>query len=146
MVPMHLGLTGEPFVPHNLKSTQESPVPLLKFQMATRLKILMASGSKKGTQIYLSFSLKSPGKQTPSRFPKQGPYGDTRFQGTLHLSKTSSLGFPVKEPSLKVPLMESLADRCPTTRALLHSPIKVPGIRAPPPYIPGSQITPRLEV
>jgi hypothetical protein len=35
-------------------------------------------------------------------------------------------GSPVKEPSLKVPLMESLAERCPTTRAFLHSPIKVP--------------------
>jgi chromatin remodeling complex protein RSC6 len=39
---------------------------------------------------------------------------------------------PVKEPSLKVPFMESLAERCPTTRALLHSSIKVPSIRAPP--------------
>jgi len=38
MVPMHLGLIDKPFVPHNLISTQESPVPLLKFQMAPRLK------------------------------------------------------------------------------------------------------------
>jgi hypothetical protein len=45
---MHLGLTHGPFVPHNLISTQESPVPLLKFQVAPKLKILMASGSKKG--------------------------------------------------------------------------------------------------
>jgi hypothetical protein len=51
MVPMHLGLIDGPFVPHNLISTQESPVPLLKFQMAPRLEILMASGSKKGIQI-----------------------------------------------------------------------------------------------
>jgi len=47
---MHLGLTDRPFVPHNL-STQESLVPLLKFQMAPRLKIVVFSGSKKGTQI-----------------------------------------------------------------------------------------------
>ena len=33
--------------------------------------------------------------------------------------------------------MESLMERCPPTRALLHSSIKVPGIWAPPP-IPGS--------
>jgi hypothetical protein len=33
--------------------------------------------------------------------------------------------------------MESLTERCPITRALLHSTIKVPGIQAPP-YIPGS--------
>jgi hypothetical protein len=44
----------EPNVPHNLISTQESPVSLLRFQMAPRLKVLMASGSKKGTNIYYS--------------------------------------------------------------------------------------------
>jgi hypothetical protein len=44
---MHLGFMDGPFVPHNLTSTQESPLPVLKFQMASRLKILMASGSKK---------------------------------------------------------------------------------------------------
>jgi len=62
MVPMHLGLIDRPFVPHNLISAQDSPVPLPKFQMAPRLKILMSSGSKKGTQIYYSFLAKSPGK------------------------------------------------------------------------------------
>jgi hypothetical protein len=62
MVPMHL---DRPFVPHNLVSAQGSPVPLIKFQMAHRLKILKLSGSKKGTQIYFFFSLKSPGKRTP---------------------------------------------------------------------------------
>jgi hypothetical protein len=70
---MHLGLIVRPFVPHNLVSTQEIPVPLLKFQMALRLKILMASGSKKGTGIYIFFFLKSPGKRTPSRFPNRAP-------------------------------------------------------------------------
>jgi hypothetical protein len=52
---MYLGLIDRPFVPHNLISTQESPVPLLKFQMAPRLRILNVSGFKKGTQIYFSF-------------------------------------------------------------------------------------------
>jgi len=45
MVSMHLGLIDRPFVPHNLISTQESHVPLLKFHMVPILKILMASGS-----------------------------------------------------------------------------------------------------
>jgi hypothetical protein len=67
MVPMHLGLIDGLFVPHNLISTQEDPVSLLKFQIVLRLKILMASRSKNGTQIY--FSHKSPGKRTPARFP-----------------------------------------------------------------------------
>jgi hypothetical protein len=69
MVPMDLGLVDRPFVPHNLISAQENPVPLPKFQMAPRLKILMSSGSKKGTQIYYPFLSKSSGKQIPSRFP-----------------------------------------------------------------------------
>ena len=51
MVLINLGLIDGPFVPHNLISTQESQIPLLKFQMVPRLKTLMDSGSKKGTQI-----------------------------------------------------------------------------------------------
>ena len=35
---MHLGFIDGPFVPHNLITTQEGPVPLLKFQLAPRLK------------------------------------------------------------------------------------------------------------
>jgi len=31
MVVMHIGLIDRPFVPHNLISAQESPVPLLNF-------------------------------------------------------------------------------------------------------------------
>jgi len=49
---MHLGFIDGPFVPYNLISAQKSPVPLPKFQMAPRLKILMSSGYKKGTQVY----------------------------------------------------------------------------------------------
>ena len=45
MVLMHLGRIDGPFVPCNLISAQESPVPLLNFQMAPKLKILMSSGS-----------------------------------------------------------------------------------------------------
>jgi len=66
---MHLSLIDRPFVPHNLISTQESPVPLLKFQMAPRLKILMASGSKKGTQIYFPFLSKVPANEPPPGSP-----------------------------------------------------------------------------
>jgi hypothetical protein len=39
-------------VPHNLISVQVSPVPLLKLQMASRLKFLMSSGSKKRESRY----------------------------------------------------------------------------------------------
>jgi len=79
---MHLGLINGPFVPHNLISAQESPVPLLKFQMAPRLKILKSPGSKKGTQIQYSLLSKSPGKRIPSRFPKGAPMEKgTHLQG-----------------------------------------------------------------
>jgi len=82
MVPKHLDLTDGPFVLHNLISAQESPVHLPKFQMAPRLKILIPSGSKKGTQIYYPFLSKSPGKRLPSRFPSRTPLErDTRLQG-----------------------------------------------------------------
>jgi hypothetical protein len=62
---MHLGFIDECFVPHNLLSTDESPVPLQKFQMAPRLKILMTSGSEKGTQIFFSFLSKVPANEPP---------------------------------------------------------------------------------
>jgi len=47
---MHLGLIDGPLEPHNLLSDQDSPAPLPKLHMSPRLKILMSSGSKKGTQ------------------------------------------------------------------------------------------------
>jgi hypothetical protein len=70
--PMHLGLIDGPFVPHILISTQESPVPLPKFQMAPRLKILMASGFKKEPRYTFLVSQKSRQKN-PSRFPNRAP-------------------------------------------------------------------------
>jgi len=79
---MHLGLIDGPFVPHNLISVQDSPVPLPKSQMAPRLKILMSSGSKKGTQIYYPFLSKIPGKRISFRFPNLAPMErDTGLQG-----------------------------------------------------------------
>jgi hypothetical protein len=121
-------------VPHNLISVQESPVPLLKFQMAPRLKILIASGSKNEPRYTLLVSQKSR-QMNPLQVPQQGPYGEGGLL-TGHFAYISNphlLGSPVKEPSLKVPLMESLTERCPTTRALFHSSIKVLGIQAAPP-------------
>jgi len=70
--PMHLGLNRGAFcAPYRIMGA-----------VAPRLKILMTSGSKKGTQIYYFFSLKSPSKQTLSRFPSGAPMErDTRLQG-----------------------------------------------------------------
>jgi len=66
---MHLGLIDGPFVPHNLISAQESHVHLPKFQMAPRLKILMSSGSKKGTQIYCPFLSRVAASESPPDSP-----------------------------------------------------------------------------
>jgi len=58
---------------------------------------------------------------------------EARLQVILYISRKPHLsGSPVKKPSLKVPFIESLAERYPTMTALLHSSIKVPGICAPP--------------
>ena len=83
--------------------------------------------------VYTFTSLKSPGRRTPSRFPNGAPMDrDDRLQGILHIFQTPHLlGSPVKEPSPKVPFMEPFTEKCPTTAALLHSPTKVRGIRAP---------------
>jgi hypothetical protein len=78
MVLMHQDLIDRPFVPHSLISAQENPVPLSKFQMATRVKILMSSGSKKGTQKYYPFFSKNP-----LQVPQRGPYGK-RYPLTGH--------------------------------------------------------------
>ena len=56
MVPMNLGLKNRPFVPHNLIPVQESPVPLLKFEMVPRLIFLIFSGSKKKNPGYTCLS------------------------------------------------------------------------------------------
>ena len=45
-----------PCVPHNLIPVQLSPVPLLKFQIALRLKLFMPSVSKKKESIYTCLS------------------------------------------------------------------------------------------
>jgi hypothetical protein len=55
VVPMHLGLTDGPNVPHTLLSAQESPTTLTKYQMASGLKILISFGYMKRTRIYYPF-------------------------------------------------------------------------------------------
>jgi len=57
---MHLGFKNGFFVPHNLIPVPESPVLLIRFQKAPRLKFLISTGSQKkkggggGAQIYMS--------------------------------------------------------------------------------------------
>jgi len=91
MIPIHPGLIDGPFVPHNLISAQESLVPLPKFQMAPRLKILMFSGSKKGTQIYYPFLSKSPASESPAGSPSGPPWIEIPTYRTFYVALDISL-------------------------------------------------------
>jgi hypothetical protein len=74
----------------------------------------MTSRSKKGTLIYFSFLSKVPANEPPTCFPT-GPLWRGRPVYRLFsicISQKPHLsGSPVKEPSLKVPFMESLPER-----------------------------------
>jgi hypothetical protein len=73
---MHLGLIDGTFVPYNLTSTQESPVPLLRFQLAPRLnKKKGLRRQERAKDILLLFSQKYQ-QTNPLQVPQQGPYGE----------------------------------------------------------------------
>ena len=127
--------------------------------MAQRLKILMSSGSKKGTQIYFHFLSKSPDKRIPSRFSNGAPMErDTRLQGIFTYiffsnaqRKERPSMFPTSEgpmetdahsrallniffgvPSRGAPSRSPLGKGCPVPTALPPSLItQSPGVRAP---------------
>jgi hypothetical protein len=65
MVPMHPGLIDGPFVPHNLISAQESPVPLPQFQMVLRLKTQCPLGPRKEPGYTILFSQKVLASEPP---------------------------------------------------------------------------------
>jgi hypothetical protein len=101
MDPMYLGLIDGPFVPHNLTSTQQSPVPLPQFKMASRLKSQWPPGPKRNPHIIFFRSSQKSQQTNPLQIPQRGPH-EERGLPTGHfayLSKTSFLGSPVKEPS-----------------------------------------------
>jgi len=75
----------------------------------------------------IPLSKKALRKKCPFMFPKSGApvEAGAHFRALLNVS----FGVPSKgTPLLKVPFMESLAERCPVPRAHLHSSFKVPGI------------------
>ena len=76
--------------------------------MVPRLKILMASKSKKGTQIYYSSFLSKVPAKNPLQVSQQSPYEERGpFTGHFaYLSKTSSFGFPSKGALPQSPLHE----------------------------------------
>jgi len=135
---MHLGLTDRPFVPHNLISSQESPVPLLKLQMSPRITILMTPDPK-GTQIYSSCLSKVPANEPPPGSPT-GPLwrGKPAYRAFCVSLKTSSFGLPSKGALPPGPLMESLAECCPITWALQRI-FQAPQWRSSPSQTPSTE-------
>ena len=91
-------------MPHNLITAQENPVPLPKFLMAPRFKILMFSGSMKGTQTYHAFHSKNPGKRIPSRFPNRASMErDTPLQDIFRFVLIYLFIFPSESPVREPP-------------------------------------------
>jgi len=125
---MHLGLIIKPFVRHNLMLAQESPVPVPRFQMAPRLKILMSSGSKKGTQIYYPFLSKVPASESPPGSP-MGPCGERCPYPEPFL--TYLPGSPVKEHSPEAVCTEPLQRETLHSWSPLQPSLKAPSRRAP---------------
>ena len=107
--------------------------------MAPRLKILISSRSKKGTQINFPFPSKSPIKWIPSRFLIRACMeSDTCLQGIftylliyLFVSKVLRKDYPSMFPKSRAP-METDAH----SRALLDISFVVPSKEALPPGPP----------
>jgi hypothetical protein len=79
---MHLEFIDRPFVPHNLISTQESPVPLQ--EQTWNLNALWV---QELNPDILSCSLKNPGRRNSSRFPNTTRMErDARLQDIMHIS------------------------------------------------------------
>jgi hypothetical protein len=68
--------------------------------MATRLKIVMSSGSNKRTQVYYPFLSKIPGKQIPSNFPYGERYLLTGFFTYLLIHLFISKALTKERPSM----------------------------------------------
>jgi hypothetical protein len=103
---MHPGLIDGPFVPHNLQSAQHSPVPLPKLQMAPRLKILMSSGCKNGTQYTIDFSQIVPASESPPGSPTGPQWREIPTYGAfLHLSWYTSFYLSLRVRGKGAPFM-----------------------------------------
>jgi len=136
----------DPLCPIILISAQGSPVPLIKSQMAPRVKLLCPLGPRKRNPDVHFFSLKSPSKQTPSRFPSRGSYGEScPLQGLFYISLIFLIKiplnteiFPLSQRSYKKsvpscsPKAGPLWKQTPISRALLSISFGVPSKGALP--------------
>jgi hypothetical protein len=91
----------------------------------------MVSGSKKEPRCNFLYFLSKVTANEPS--PDSPMKREAHLQDILHISQKPHLtGSAVKEPSPRSPSWAPSQRDAPTTRALLHSSNKAPGIRASP--------------
>jgi len=91
--PLYLGF----LISSGSKKKEPGYVCSSEAKASLRLKILMTSGSKKGTQIYFSFVSKVPANEpTPGSLPGLLWRGRPVYRAFCISQKTSSFGFPNK--------------------------------------------------
>ena len=142
----------------NSDINSEEPSSFTNVPDSLRLKILLSSGSKKGTQVYFPILSKSRGKRIPLGSPTVALWREIPAYRTFYKSldlkavrkerpsmfpKTVPYGnkpipesyltclsmSPVKDPSSRPASCSPQSERCHDSRSLLHSSFKVPGIR-----------------
>jgi len=69
--------------------------------MAPRLKILMSSGSKKGTQTYFSFLSKIPANEPPPVYPTGPLWRDILVYRTFCISPEKVIKIPLNKKALR---------------------------------------------
>jgi hypothetical protein len=83
------------------------------------------------TYLLLYLYISKAQKRVPPFSPKAGPLRKkTPFPEPYLIYPSWS---PVKEPSLQVPLVSPLGEKCTVSSSLFHSSFRVPGTRATPP-------------
>ena len=118
--------------------------------MAPRLKILMSSGSKKGTQMYFPFLLKSPIKRIYSRFLNGAPMETTAYRAFSYLLiyLLISKALRKERPSM-FPKSRSATETDAYSSALLNISYGIPSKGAlppgPPHGVPSERDAPFLE-
>ena len=112
-VPLHLGLIIRLFVPQNLISNQDSPVPLPELQMAPRFKTLMCSGSRNKPIYTILFSRKVQINEAPLCYVTRPQRREiTAYRIFLRLSWYISIYLSLRFPGKIVPPRSLTGSQC----------------------------------
>jgi len=97
---MLLGLTDETFVPYHLISTQDSPVHLLNFQMAPRIK-KCPPGPRKEPRYIFTFLSKIPANEPPPGSPIGPLWREIPIYGVFCISLDNLIKIPLNKKALR---------------------------------------------